>query len=187
MNTTGYAVYSVATKKNPTAEDFFDRKLVRYGLWDGSKASEGLGGSTLFMRAELECFLKSLDRDHLTIDGAVVETPEIVFSGKKNFQQTLSRVSSILETSFIAGMFWESLRMDDIRVCTLPPRGWQQYRKKSRKVHSKDYSLMMANHILRGVTPTKILHTQKDENIADAITMGELLLAPIFSQQVAFS
>lgn len=120
------------------------------------------------------------------INAVIIETPEIVYSRQGGIKQIIARAASLMDTSFVAAALWMHARFLHFDVRTIKPREWQSRRTKSRAFNSKQWSLLMANAVLKQHGQSEELKTKKEENIADAIVMGKLLIEPIFSGEIQF-
>jgi len=179
VNTTGWSMYQVEFDYEAEAKgkNFWKRTLVGYGLLQ-----------TPSELTTLEAVLKmhSLFKSLRLVDAAVVEIPEIVYAGKSGQKEILAKAASVIETALAAGVFIAALREAKVEIGTIKPREWQTGNGKPRKVNSKAWAITIANALI-GRTGGRPLHTKNDENISDAIVMGEFSIPRIFTQQILFS
>ncbi len=91
----------------------------------------------------------------------------------------IARAQSVFKTIGVTYSLYARLRqLMGISLYLVDPVTWQERSRKKREgLDIKDWSLQVANGIINHCTNPAIpgeLHTEKDKNIADAISMGYL-------------
>lgn len=182
VNTTGWSLYKIdfdAAGDLATGK-YWKERLVDYGLLRNF-TDNTLAAITSCGRQVIDLINKS------KVDAVIVETPEIIYAGKMDMKKLLAKAASTLETAMAAAAMLVAAQCSKKDTAMIRPREWQMGHARPKKVDSKVWSMTVANSILAQAGFATRLHTKNDENVADAIAMGSLLMKPIFSQQVLFS
>lgn len=124
-----------------------------------------------------------VQQDHFHVDQVVMEEPpETVYGGGKGFgaNYNIGRATKLFKTFAVAHAVLAATVASHprIKVYTVLPVQWQPSKKARGGLSTKEWSLRYANLILAKHGNGGDLHTEDDENIADALAMGWILTNP---------
>lgn len=167
INFTGYAVYRLE-RINFAVQT----RLTQYGVVESPQVGSATERTYSMVRRCLE---------H-SCTAAVIELPPDTIYGYKQLSKDMlvTKAESVFKTYGVAMSLLCGLRALGRQAATIYPRQWEldhRPRKKLGYADVKEWSMAIANRALeRDGFLNQPLHTRKEQNAADAVTMGERLL-----------
>ena len=163
INHTGWAVYDV-----PLVGDF---RLIDFNSFDTTQEDRFLRIGEILDRAE------GVLNQHRPSMAFLENPPDTVYEQKMPMKQIIARAQSVFKTVGVCYSIYTALRSRKITTFTILPVNWQVRSKAQRGGQDiKEWSLNLANCIIKQDLKHSqaILHTGREENIADAICLGYL-------------
>jgi len=131
--------------------------------------------------------LQGICREYKVVRCYLEEPPPTVYQQKAPMHILMARAKSTAQVmaachAILAAIYHEN----KIQCQTFWPSDWQVNAQR-RKQNSKEWSLHNANIILKEQGLPATLHTEADENIADAIVFGYMILQKFESESIEFN
>ncbi len=170
---TGYAIYTHTLRKGQPS-----RVLIKSGLIRPSNKEVDINARASYIGESLQCIIREIQIDRVYVE----QPPLTIFYAKKLSKDgIIARAQSVFKTFAVAYMILGMLYT--IHTCTILPVQWEPSQKKRGVMKIKVWSLRNANKIIKaiGVQSKKSLHTKLDENEADAINIGDVVLSRLES------
>ena len=165
VNVTGFSVYKTAMNGTP--------QLIRYG----SAAPPDMFESEHERTAYVVDKLGAVFNEHAPAFCYVEQPPSTLYGQKGTKDMLIARAQSVFKTVAVCFSILTYLRIRT-KIIGVPilPSQWQPSKKARNNLDTKEWSLLYANRILCTdmQRPPGTLHTQADENIADAVSIGKI-------------
>lgn len=169
VNATGYAVYQTSLAGIS--------KLIRYGAAVPPENFQTEHERTAYIVDKLQSVLIEVESAF-----CYVEQPPFTLYNQKSLSndRLIARAQSVFKTVAVCFSLLTMIRYLRLNRKCIPyplfPTQWQLSKKQRGGLDTKEWSLKIANVILTNdmARPPNVLHTAQDENIADAVVMGNL-------------
>lgn len=164
---TGYAIYFHTLRKDQPS-----RVLVESGIIRPANRERDINVRASYIAESLQCISQQVNIDRIYIE----QPPQTIYNAKQLTKDMIvAKAQSVFKTFSVTYMILGMLHA--MRTYTVLPIQWQPSQKKRGVMKIKVWSLRHANEIIKGIgVQSKSLHTKLDENEADAINIGNVVL-----------